>query len=158
MVRTAKYGALIGFLGLCACASGVPDIPVTQPRAEAGRPDVEPVKDWENWGREENRAARAAQIPGDVLTGAQISAALGGEVLRGCYPNGTPFAEYLATNGNFYDAANNNAQLGTWQVAEDALCFTYPQQGQSCFAVFRRGSAYDFYTTDLADKVASTDC
>jgi hypothetical protein len=142
-------------VALVGCAAG-PQLP--PPVDDAPRP-VEETRDYDNWGREENRAAREAEIDGRRLGDAEIDQAFRGRVLRGCYPSGDAFAEYLAEDGKFYDAANNNALLGQWGVQDDMLCFQYQsQQGAACFAVFAQNGTYDFYSADLSAEVASTAC
>lgn len=158
-----KQIAFISIAFLTACASGPIDIPVAPDQRTAEDGPAPEARDWEDWGPEENARRREAAIEGTRLDTAQISAALIGRVLRGCYPNRTPFAEALGSDGRFYDALNNNQQLGTYTIASDTLCFRYPERAaqgapDSCFAVFKRGQDLDFYTPDLQDRVATTDC
>lgn len=147
-------------LGLGACASPSPSLP---PLPDAERPPIKPSEDWKDWGPEENKKARESEIKGMRLDTAAITQTFRGKVLRGCYPNGERFAETLSSDGKFSDAANKNAPLGTWSVTNAQLCFRYPDRAaqgapDSCFAVVRRGDFYDFYTVDLRQRVASTEC
>ena len=150
-------------LMLAACASGSPDIPLAPDQRTANDGPLEKTEDWKDWGPEANQKAREDAVDGTRLTTGQISSTLKGKVLRGCYPDGTPFAEGLAADGQFYDANDGNKLLGTYQIANDQLCFRYPERAQagqpdSCFAVVSRSGALDFYTPDFGTRVASTDC
>lgn len=148
---------------LAACASGAPDIPIASDQRTAEDGPLDQVRDWDDWGPDENRRAREQGIAGNRLDTAEIRALLMGRVLRGCYPNGQRFAEALNNNGVFYDANDNNRELGTYTIEKDQLCFRYPERARqgapdSCFVVFKRGQDLDFYSPDLRAKAASTDC
>ncbi|WOI52328.1 hypothetical protein [Parvularcula sp. LCG005] len=159
----SRIAAFTLIAGLAACAARMPTIGSNEPPPETPPPITEPTKDWEDWGPEENQARREAAIEGRRLTTTQIDSAFRGRVMRGCYPNGEQFAEFLDTDGRFYNAADNNAFLGQWGVSEDRLCFKYPATADraeinSCVAVFQTARGFDFYDADLTDKVASTNC
>lgn len=157
--RTSLFALLL----LAACASGAPDIPIAPDQRTADDGPLGRTEDWKDWGPEENKRMREQGLEGKRLDTAQISAALKGRVLRGCYADGTAFAEGLANDGQFYDVNNNNQLLGTYTIANNQLCFRYPERAQageadSCFSVFSRDKYLDFYTPDLRSRVATTDC
>ena len=151
----------LGILALAACNSA-PSLP---PADQESFPAPQETRDWEAWGEDRpdtpptsGRGAGPVQVIGTRLSGEEIRRALTGQVLNGCYPNGERFAERLAENGRFYDANDNDRELGTWSVKNDALCFDYPQQGESCFPVSREGSDLFFYAQDFSGIVAATRC
>ena len=158
-----SYIAIFSTFVLAACASGAPNLPLGPDQRTAEDGPLAQTEDWKDWGPEENQRAREQGLEGKRLGTAEISAVLRGRVLRGCYPDGTPFAEALASDGQFYDANNNNQLLGTYTIANNQLCFRYPERAQagqpdSCFTVFSRGQDLDFYTPDLRSRAATTDC
>lgn len=149
--------AVSGASLLMACASG-PRLPDPEP---IERGEIERTDDWKDWGGDAPSVDTAAL--GERLSAKSIDSAFRGRVLRGCYPNGEAFAEYLADDGKFYDALRDNAELGGWGLTDNKLCFRYPERAaqdlpDSCFVVMRKDSAFDFYTADLSSKVASTNC
>lgn len=159
MTWQGTLGVLVLLAGLAACSHRAP----TLPPVSTPPPIVEETRNWEDWGPEENQKAREAAIDGQRLRSDAIQSLLSGRILRGCYPSGEKFAERLDSDGRFYDALKNNEYLGTWEVRNAMLCFRYPDRAQqgledSCFAVIKTGSGYDFYSADLTEKVASTSC
>ena len=161
MYRAAVATALTGCLALAACSSA-PSLP---PADQERYPAPQETPDWEAWG--ENRPDQPptsgrgtggpVQVIGTRLSGEDIRRTLSGQTLNGCYPNGERFSERLDQDGRFYDAQNGQ-QLGTWSVKSDALCFDYPQQGESCFPVSREGNDLFFYAQDFSGIVAATRC
>ena len=171
MRRTALCLVLIGGTALAGCSS-TPSLP---PADQETYPEPRQARDWEEWGenRPDQPPTRGAQgtggangqrvqVIGTLLSSADIRRALSGQTLRGCYPNGQTFAERLASDGRFYDAASNR-ELGTWYVDDEALCFRYPERAEAgepdqCFAVSREGSDLFFYARDFSAIVAATRC
>lgn len=142
------------------CAQRTPTLPDVAPDQRA---PIEKTEDWENWGPKENKDRREAAIEGTRINADQIMAVFNNKVLRGCYPNGDAFAEFLDDDGKFYDGMKGNAFLGTWAARNAELCFRYPERAEqgaadSCFVVVKASNRYDFYTSDLKQKVASTLC
>ncbi|MGV6820879.1 MAG: hypothetical protein ACWA5T_10345 [Parvularcula sp.] len=156
-MRFVAAAVTVSLLAACATGQRLPDPePVDQSK-------IEKTEDWKDWGPEQNAKKREAAIAGTRQSASEVKSVFAGRVLRGCYPNGQTFAEYLATDGKFYDAANNNKELGAWGMKQDLLCFRYPERAaqnlpDSCFAIFKNAAGYDFYTEDLSSKVASTTC
>ena len=151
-----------GALALAACSSA-PSLP---PADQETYPEPQQTQDWEAWGEDRPDTpptsgrgnGQPVQIIGTRLSGEEIRRALSGRVLNGCYGNGERFAERLSENGRFYDVNDNDRELGTWSVKNDALCFDYPQQGESCFPVSREGNDLFFYAQDFSGIVAATRC
>ena len=156
---TVAVGTALAALTLAACSSD-PSLP---PADQERYPAPQEARDWEDWGDDRpdqpptSGRGGPVEIVGTRLSGEEIRRALSGQTLNGCYPNGERFAERLATDGRFYDAQNGQ-ELGTWSVRDDALCFDYPQQGESCFPVSREGRDLFFYARDLSGLVATTRC
>lgn len=147
-------------LGFAGCASSGPDLPDPEP---IDKTKIQKPKDWEDWGPGKNPSAPTEAVKGARLNSQQIKSTFEDKVLRGCYPNGDKFAEALAANGKFYDALNNNAELGQWGTKDNQLCFRYPERASqnlpdSCFVVMKDGATYNFYMPDMSSKVASTAC
>ncbi|WP_051881504.1 hypothetical protein [Parvularcula oceani] len=160
MFRLAGAAALFALMA-CSQDARLP------PLQDETLPPVEQSPDWEGWGEDRTDLPPGGRIgEGDVigviLDGDEIRAALAGTTLQGCYPNGQTFAERLAADGRFFDAADDRL-LGQWSVSEDTLCFSYAEAQQagaadSCFAVSRLDDDLHFYAPDYSTYVASTRC
>ncbi|MEM9989692.1 MAG: hypothetical protein AAF723_09265 [Pseudomonadota bacterium] len=122
--------------------------------------DISPVEAVKEDPLREGHQQKAAALGGKLLTTQDIEKAFRGRILRGCYPNGDSFAQTLAEDGRFYDVNVSHAYQGLWMVRDAQICFDYnePDPSESCFAVLKVDRIYDFYTTDLNMKVASTRC
>lgn len=131
-------------------------------------PEPEETRDWEDWGENRpdqppTRGGGQAQVIGEMLDTGEIRAALSGQTLRGCYPDGTRFVERLASDGRFYLLGETEEYQGRWSAENDRLCFDY-EVGENadgaplCFPVSReRGELY-FYAQDMSGIVAATVC
>ena len=156
--------AMPAALLLAACGS-TPSLPDPDPESY---PEPEKTEDWEDWGEDRTdtpptAGGQRAPVIGERLSSDQIRRTLSGQTLRGCYPNGENFAERLAADGKFYDAADGGTLLGEWYVDDESLCFRYPErreagQPDSCFAVTTKDGQLHFYTQDFTGYVASTRC
>ena len=154
-----------GLALLLAACNSAPSLP---PADQETYPTPQETRDWEEWGEDRpdtppTGGGQRATLRGERLNDAGIRRALSGQTLRGCYPNGQRFAERLANDGKFYDAANGDTLLGDWYVRNDTLCFRYPDRARAgepdgCFAVSREGGELYFYTADLTGLVAATTC
>ncbi|MEM6648781.1 MAG: hypothetical protein AAF603_00865 [Pseudomonadota bacterium] len=125
--------------------------------------DISPVEAVKEDPLGEGKQQKAVALGGKLLTTQDIEEAFRGRILRGCYPNGESFAQTLVEDGRFYDVNQNNRFMGTWAGRNAQLCFRYEERVQAgepdvCFAVLKVQNEYDFYTSDLNRKVASTRC
>ncbi len=127
-------------------------------------PDFE-GKPAENLGKGEPAPTGPATTPtanSARLSGEKIKTTFSGMELYGCYVDNQRFGERLAADGSVYNLMDpDRPKTGTWSVANDQLCFSYPEINNGapgCFAVVQTEKGYLFGDVTSGQAVAASYC
>lgn len=93
------------------------------------------------------------------MTDRQLSEAFTGADYRGCYPDGSEWAERTAADGTLYDLLQDGARVGSWWVQDRMICYDYPEMDSTaCWRVIRRESEFYFFVPGTGLVGGTTDC
>jgi len=94
-------------------------------------------------------AAQAADVPGELLTPAQIEAAWVGKTLKAQSPKGKSYTLNFKADGSA-EISGDFQDKGSWRLSETGYCTNWPgiHGKENCFTVRKAGNQY---TTIAAD-------
>ncbi len=152
MITTRRAAAIVSAvllagLALSGCAAGENKAKETSSSAAATTPSAPATTS----GISATTSAPAAKPAGTKVAAADLSAVVSDRTHRGL-SEGKPYAEYYAADGTVRGKTGEETYTGTWKVAGDELCFTYPEPGveptAQCFTVFSKGDAIEWLSSD----------
>ena len=155
-MKILSITALSMALALTACAGGPKSDPVF-------RDDAPPVNQGGtagNTGSNTGGGQQPAEPPkpkGSKLQGQALYNQMSGYSYKGCYPDGSTFAETTLADGQVRDDMNGGGIVGSWNVSGDTLCYKQGE-GATCVNVYKNSKGLHFYMKDSGQYIASTVC